>query len=130
MKKYFTIIMVLNVIQGFSQGFLYRHDKSTWYSLFGYAIVFIGIISYLFFKYKFEQIQRDKNPETNDEVNRNNKTEKRSSDNKSGSQELLNLFLLKRKGVISEFEYNQFKQRALKHKSGSGEKIGSASLAH
>ena len=126
MKKIFILLAVLNSMQGFSQSFLYRHDKSTWYSLFAYVIIFLGIITYLFVKYRFEQMQKNKHSETKENNNPGNEL----ATNATGSEDLFTLFMLKRKGVISKFEYDRLKQRALKRKTSSIERLEGASLAH
>ena len=130
MKKFFTLIIVLNAVQGFSQSFLYRHDTSTWYSLLGYAVVFIGIITYLFARYRFEQFEKKKNPEPDGQQGFTDELDEKTSTKKSGSAELLELFMLKRKGIISENEYHQLKTRALKRNPNPFGGFSKAKLAY
>ena len=126
MKKTFILAVAsLTTKHIFSQNIFYRYDDSTWYSLFVYAIAFVILISYLFVRYKMEQTQKSKDPA--DPMNAGSAND--ASRNQANSDDIFRLFMLKRKGVITELEYHQKKMRALKKKKNPFRKMDNLRMA-
>jgi hypothetical protein len=121
MKKLYLVIgFVLTCIQAFPSASIYTYSTGTWTLLILFGVILVATLAYLFIHASIEYYLRDK------EINKYNDPEESEKNNddlkelEAGkakiSEELINLFMLKRKGVINEKEYHQLKERLLKKK--------------
>jgi len=115
MKKLYLITTLLLVnLHVFARGNFSKISDDTWVLLIIFAVILIIILTYLFLHAYLEDFFRNKEIEKVQESN-DNETDKKeiidSGSPGSKSDEILNLFMLKRKGIISDQEYQQLKNR-------------------
>jgi K+ transporter len=120
-KLYLIVVFVLFYIQAFPNANIYTFSTGTWTLLILFAVILIVTIAYLFIHAYIEYYLRDKeiskhlDPKGN--AISNEETAENEPKNNKVSEELINLFMLKRKGVISEQEYHQLKSRLFKKRT-------------
>ena len=121
MKKLYLIVALLLNLQAFAGRNAPRLSDDTWTLLIILGVILIIILAYLFLQASLEHFFRNKEIEKIHEGNEDENEEKEGINkdlkNTKSSDELLNLFMLKRKGVISEREYHQLKERLIKNRS-------------
>ena len=118
MKKlsFITTLLLIN-LHAFAGGGFSRLSTDTMALLVILGIILVLILGYLFFHAYLEYFFRNKEIEKiheDDELDDSINEEIRKDSNSKKSDELLNLFMLKRRGVISEREYQQLKERLIR----------------
>ena len=110
-KMYFIIAFILYSVGAFPNSQYEQHDLSSWFTLLFFGLLFIGYFTYLFIKAQNESAERSrllKADEPKENVKNENLTETNLLKITDG---LLKLFNLKKKGFISEREYNRLKEK-------------------
>jgi len=120
-KLYLIVVFVLFYIQALPNTNIYTFSTGTWTLLILFSVILIVTIAYLFIHAYLEYYLRDKEitkymDQEGNEISKE-ETAENESKNKKVSEELINLFMLKRKGVISEQEYHQLKSRLFKKRT-------------
>jgi hypothetical protein len=112
MKKiYFLIALIANSFGAFPNSLTEKHELSSWFTLLLFGLLFIGYFTYLFIKAQSERVERqkmEKADEQNSSVYNESIAEKKLLDLTDG---LIKLFNLRKKGFISEQEYNRLKEK-------------------
>lgn len=118
-KLYLVIALVLAGFQAFSRSRV-RLSDDAWTILIILGIILFIALGYLFLHASLEQYVRDrkiKDLHTEDETLEEHTVEFSDSPKfKKRSDDLMNLFMLKRKGVINDREYQQLKDRLIRKK--------------
>jgi len=120
MKKLYLIFgLLFACVEAFPSDNIHSYSTGTWTLLILFASILIVILAYLFIHASIEYYLRDKEINKNIDTDDEEKEElnKAGSKNNKFSEELINLFMLKRKGVISEQEYHQLKTRLFKKRT-------------
>jgi len=113
-KLYLITALILVNLHVFASGSFSKISDDTWVLLIIFAVILIIILTYLFLHAYLEDFFRNKEIEKVHKSNDNESDEQKISENGSPgskSDEILNLFMLKRKGIISDQEYQQLKNR-------------------
>lgn len=112
MKKiYFIIALLVNSLGAFPNSLNEKHELSSWFALLLFGLLFVGYFAYLFINAQSERSERDKLMQSDNENGSDmneNLTETKLLKITDG---LLKLFTLKKKGFISEQEYNRLKAK-------------------
>jgi len=115
-KLYLIVFFVFAFAEAFPSTSIYSYSTGTWTLLILIASILIVTLAYLFIHATIEHYLQDKeiSKKLDSEENENEEFKELESKNNKVSEELINLFMLKRKGVISDQEYQQLKSRLFK----------------
>ena len=120
-KLYLIGLLALCSFNVFPNSGIDKYDESTWAILILFGIILIVVFTYLFLHAYFEQLLRNKEIQRVNEEVESNTVEYNDIVKESpipiSPVYLLNLFMLKRKGVISNIEYQKLKDRLIKSRA-------------
>lgn len=120
MKKIYLIaVFVFACAEAFPSDSIYSYSTGTWTLLILIAAILIVSLAYLFIQAAIEHYLQDKeiSKKLDSKEKENEELKEAESKNNKVSEELVNLFMLKRKGVISDQEYQQLKSRLFKKRT-------------
>lgn len=120
-KLYLIGLLALSSFNAFPNSSIEKYDESTWAILFLFGIILIVVFTYLFIHAYFEQLLRNKEIQRVNEEAESKRVDYddivEESPTSKSPDELLNLFMLKRKGIISDIEYQKLKDRLIKSRA-------------